>query len=61
MGAPFNANERGSSRSIGETLHGLGLGKGRLQKPVGTRRTGQPVRRNSYYANDRRARPCGRG
>jgi hypothetical protein len=55
MGAPFNANDRGRNASaIGETLARMGVGK-MGSKPVGTRRTGQPVRRNSYYANDRRS------
>ena len=63
MGAPFNANGRtGGVASISETLARLGHGK-RGAKPVGTRRTGQPVRRSSYFPRDPRAlalwRPLG--
>src|SRR5947209_4519897 len=42
------------STSIGETLARLGYGK-LGTKPLGTRRTGQPVRRSSYYPDDPRA------
>jgi hypothetical protein len=63
MGTPFIANGRtGGASSIGETLARLGHGK-RGAKPVGTRRTGQPVRRSSYFPRDPRAlalwRPLG--
>lgn len=60
-GGASSSNTRGSDTnthhgptSIGEALVRLGYGKVGA-KPVGTRRTGQPVRRNSYYANDPRA------
>jgi hypothetical protein len=58
MGAPFQTDADGRFRrsiSIGETLQHLGVGKGNAPKPIGTRRTGQPVRRSSYYPHDRRA------
>ena len=48
-----NHRHQGST-SIGETLARLGYGKNGA-KPVGTRRTNQPVRRASYYADDPRA------
>lgn len=51
MGATFtvDGNRRGQFTAIGEILGGIHV------KPLGTRRTGQPVRRHSYYADDPRA------
>lgn len=50
------------STSIGELVGQMAGGR-RGPKPVGTRRTGQPVRRHSYYAHDKRStalwRPLG--
>lgn len=46
---------RQASASIGDVLASLGLSRG-AGKPIGTRRmVGAPVRRNSYYAHDKRS------
>lgn len=54
MGASITFGGLSGSTSIGETLARLGHGKVGA-KTANVRRTGQPVLRNSYFANDKRA------